>query len=147
LKVKVIPYEIGHGVYIIRMNGNKQIKDVNQDELVEIWKTGGPAYTLLIDGEIIASSGVVRQGWNRGEAWTLTGPLFYKYPKICIKAVKEYLQKIIEDEGLKRVQSLINVKHEWGDRWMKHLGFEKEGVLRKYGPEGDDYAIYSRISQ
>ena len=143
MKVEVIPYEVEHGIEILKMNG----KEIN-NQLVKIWKEGGPSFTLFIDGQIIFASGVVIvRDWVMGEAWTLTSPLFFKYIKTCYKAVKTYLDRIISDNGLVRVQSLIEVKYEWGDRWMKHLGFEREGILKHYGPNCQDYVIYSRVRQ
>jgi hypothetical protein len=140
--VEVIPFRPEHAHRIMMVNGNSSpMKD--REEIIEVWMNN-PSYTLLINDEVTMCSGIVLTKWRNGEAWTLTSPLFYKYTKTCFKIIREYLDKIIEEHNLKRVQSLIESKFAWKDSWMDHLGFQKEGVLRCFGPN-DDYVIYSRV--
>ena len=32
-----------------------------------------------------------------------------------------------------------------GEAYAQWLGFEKEGIMRKYGPDGTDYIRYARV--
>lgn len=105
----------------------------------------GCSWTLLIDDQIICCFGGIPIGPWTMEVWTLVSSLFFRYPKTCFKAIKQTLDKEMKDRGKVRAQSLIDAKWEWGPRWMEHLGFQKEGVLRSFGPDKGDMVIYSKI--
>ena len=113
----------------------------------ELWGKEGPAYTIVVDGEVVFCGGVVNIGWNRGEAWTLMSKLFYKYPKTCFKICRNQLNKVIEEHKFARVQALVDPKLYGGVRFMEHLGFEKEGLLKKYGPQSEDMWMMGRIPE
>ena len=42
-----------------------------------------------------------------------------------------------------------NVKADWMEaiRFAEFLGFEKEGLMKKFGPEGSDYLVMGRIKK
>lgn len=104
-----------------------------------------PAYTLFVNGDVVACGGVVLMGFDRGEAWTLFSILISRYPKAVIKATKSCLKNIVSEQNLKRVQALVNPKYTKGHRFLSFLGFQKEGLLRFYGPNGENMTLYSRI--
>lgn len=149
MKIELVPFETEHAMSIIDRNKKEgkflSSNGIDLNELMKAWKDGGPAYTLIIDGEVVGSSGVVLMGWKRGEAWSLLSSLFYKYPKESYGAIKKNLEVIVKDKGLRRVQSLIKLDLESGPSWMKHLGFEYEGTLKAFGPSGEDLMIFARV--
>ena len=149
MEVKIIPYEPVHAYDILERNIREcdvQLTGYpDWEQWVENWKTGGPAYTLVIDGQIVGCAGVMLLKWGRGEAWTLLSGLLYQYPKTCFKAVRDGLKGIIRDEGLTRVQALVRPDFEEGKRFMSHLGFKEEGILAAYGPGGEDVIMFGRV--
>lgn len=149
LKIEIVSFEGEHAKSIAERNEKDGLivpsKSVNIDDLVKIWKDGGPSYTMLIDEVPIVCAGVVLMGWNRGEAWTLPSKLFYRHIKGCYKEIKNILESIAREHKLIRVQSMIHPSLEVGDRWMRHLGFQYEGTLRAFSPLNEDMRIFSRI--
>jgi len=149
MKTEIVPFETDHARSIIERNEKEGKKfpsnGIDLNDVMKAWKDGGPAYTLIIDGEVVVSSGVVLMGWKRGEAWTLLSSLFYKFKKESYKAIKEGLEGIVKKEGLRRVQSMIKPDLESGPSWMKHLGFTYEVTLEAFGPNGEDFDLYKRI--
>jgi len=147
--IEVIQYKKEHAYSIFQNNMRERELGITKDfdEFATGWEVSGPAYTIIIDGSIVFCGGVILTGWNRGEAWTLMSDLFYKYPKSCYKICKNQLNEVIKEHGLKRVQAVIDVDFEDGVRFAEHLGFEKEGILKSYGPEGEDMLMFGRRIQ
>jgi RimJ/RimL family protein N-acetyltransferase len=46
---------------------------------------------------------------------------------------------VFNDLGMRRVQGAVSVNWEEAARFAHYMGFEEEGVMRKYGPDGSDY--------
>ncbi len=148
MKIDLIPYEIIHAYEIIERNVREQdlwLSGQDWETAAKGWKDGGPAFTLVIDGELVGCGGVVLMPWQCGEAWTLFSTLFFKHYRTAYKVIKENLERVIKERKLKRVQSLVNPEHEGACRFIEHLGFQCEGLLRKVGPNGEDLLIFSRV--
>ena len=151
MNIKVISYEPVHAYEII--DRNIKTHDVrltdNPDwkEFAENCKSGGPAYTLIIDGKIIFSAGVILLEWNKGEAWLLISNLFYRYKYTGFRLIKKYLAQIIETNKLRRVQALVAPEFESGKHFLTRLGFVEEADrLKAYGPDGEDFSMFGRIN-
>jgi RimJ/RimL family protein N-acetyltransferase len=145
MEIEVIPYKKEHA-YLIYENIRERDAGISSDidELSAAWERQGPAYTVIIDGELVFCGGFILMGWNRAEAWTLMSDLFYKYPKACFKICRDYTNKVINEYGLKRVQAIIDVDFEAGVRFAERLGYEEEGRLKAYGPDGEDMLMFGR---
>jgi len=147
MKVEVVPYEPIHGVKIIERNVRERgIKPYSEwRTFAQGWKDGGPAYTLFIDSEIVLSAGIILLDWKRGEAWALLSGSFYRYKKTCFKLFREHLEKIVKAHKLIRIQAVIYPDFDAAKRFMEHLGFQEEGLMRAYGPSNENMIMYSRI--
>jgi RimJ/RimL family protein N-acetyltransferase len=145
----IVPYYPAHAYEVLQRNVREQdlwLSDYPEwDQWVQGWKDGGPAYTLIMDDQVVGCAGVVLLEWGRGEAWTLLSSLFYRYKLTAIRFIKKYLQRIAEDEELKRVQAQVRCDFEAGKRFIEFLGFEREGVLRRFGPNSEDIVMYSKL--
>jgi len=149
MKDKLIPYEPLHAMWIIenmiREEDFQLSKMPELEEYVFKWKEDGPAYTLAIKDEIILCGGVMLIGWQRGEAWTLFAKNFRKYPISCFKACKWVIAEAIREHKLRRVQAVIEPCIDRAREFIERLGFTQEGTLRRFGPEGEDFAMYAKI--
>lgn len=144
MKIEVIKFKREHALYILNNNVRKHDAfDGDYDEYLKIYEDN-PAYTIVINDEIVFCGGVVDIGWRRGEAWTLMSDLFYKYPKTCFKICKEKLNELQISMGLRRLQALVDTNLEGGSHFAQHLGFEYEGLLKAYGPNGESMLIFGR---
>jgi RimJ/RimL family protein N-acetyltransferase len=150
MKIEIITYKREHAYDILDRNVREcdvwLTNAPDWEKWAVGWETSGPSYTLVIDDQIVACAGVVLMNYNRGEAWTLFSPLINKYPKTCFKAIRDELRGIVSEHGLKRVQALVRPGLEVAERFVEHLGFEKEGVLVAFGPGGEDMTMYGRIN-
>lgn len=150
MKVKIIPYEPHHIDEIMRDGARERTKKIaalsEWQDWKRIWKEKGPAHTILVDQKVLLCAGVMLMNWNRGEVWMVGSKMIKKYQKTTFSSVKKYLDMIIKEFKLRRVQGLVEPDFEEGKRFLEHLGFrlETEKGMQAYGPYGEDILLYGR---
>lgn len=60
-------------------------------------------------------------------------------------AANAFLNVVEEQYGVHRLQCTVLADFDKGIRWMRRLGFEPEGTLRKYTTLGDDCVMMARV--
>lgn len=147
--MKIVTFEKQHAYDILQHNVVERdawISGVGDfEDYVSAWKNRGPGFTVINDNGIVMSGGVALLGWRRGEAWLLLSNLFYKYPIVSTKMIRNKLSDIIGQHGLVRVQSLVYPEFNAGMRFIEMLGFECEGLLRSFGPNNEDMLMYAMV--
>lgn len=99
------------------------------------------SFTVMHKNRVLACGGVVKYTNARGEAWA----------KIDQTAREHFLKihnaarRIIATSGFNRVEATTGANFANGCRWLKLLGFEFEGVMKKYNLDGSDMALFARI--
>ena len=115
-------------------------------EIIARQAENGVAYTGIDDnGEIIAIGGVTMIWDKVGSGWVMTSDLMVKYKVWTHRAIKEILDLAIVKHNLHRIESIILEDHIVSQAWAERLGFEREGLLRKYDTEKNDYYLYARV--
>ena len=116
-------------------------------DLIALQAQKGIAYTGVNDeGKIIAVGGVVILWEGVGSGWVLTSDLLLKYKTWTHRNIKQILDITIDTQKLHRIESIILKDHCVSQKWAERLGFESEGLLRKYDSNKSDYYLYSRIA-
>jgi len=103
------------------------------------------AMTLMAEEKPVACAGLVLLGRDKAEAWVLLSNSFHPYVYTLYKGIKEGLINWLEVKKLRRIQATID-PYPKVVNWIEHLGFQYEGRLRNYGPQGQDYLMYSRVA-
>ncbi len=150
MKTKLIPYQPLHAMTIIDekiRNHDLWLTEVPGCEQWPFKWANHPAYTLVVDDEIVLCGGIMLIEWGRGEAWTLFADSFKKYPIACFRACKYVIDKVSKANHLRRVQAIVPPGLNGGRQFAERLGFEKEGLLRSFGPNGEDYLMFSKITK
>jgi hypothetical protein len=104
------------------------------------------AYTLLDDDKVLAVGGAHVMWFGAGEAWVLVSPECLGKPASFARYAKKLFDSILQDTELRRVQASIHVDDDRAYRFAEWLGFENEGVMRKYGVDGGDYYRMARVA-
>lgn len=139
------PTDIGEMVDI-REFDKEAISGVPEfDERLEVYAKTGTAYTLRVDGQVVAVAGLIMHWRHVGELWAVTSSLVTKYPVAFHRAIKLGLEELIETHKLHRVECTVLIGHKVSVKWLNRLGFEIEGIKRKYDPNGNDYFMMARI--
>ena len=120
-----------------------------QPELAEYsaayFQKHGFGLTALADDGIVGAAGVVQVLPGNWEVWSYTTELFPKYGFAVHRSVKRFLDAFTKRPNWRRYQCVVDSTHPVAVRWVEALGLEREGTLRKYGPNGEDYHQYARI--
>lgn len=101
----------------------------------------GLAWTAESENRILAIAGVEPQWENRAIAFALisgaAGPYFW--------AIHSAVSDFLNTAPFRRIEATVDVGFAQGHRWIKMLGFELEGYLRAYRPDGADMLLYARV--
>lgn len=92
-----------------------------------------------IEGDrVVAAAGAVPQDGHRAVVWAL---LSKDLPMVAVhRAVMRWLDACL----IPRLETWVMVGHEEGERWAEMLGFEAEGRMKKFRPDGDAW-LYARV--
>jgi RimJ/RimL family protein N-acetyltransferase len=103
----------------------------------------GVAFTLVSDGKIIGCAGIGQITPFCGECWMVVPEeQISKHRKLVLKTVLGVID--LMKPFYPRLQMSVRMDFDKAHVFAEHLGFVKEGVMRKYG--GDvDHALYARV--
>ena len=101
----------------------------------------GLAWTAEHNSKILAIAGVEPQWENRAIAFALIAESAGQFFPAIHKAVRDFLVRA----PYRRIEATVDVGFEQGHRWIKMLGFEIEGYMKAYRPDGADMLLYARV--
>jgi hypothetical protein len=55
--------------------------------------------------------------------------------------------RVLAGADFRRVEATGRVGFDAAHRWFSLLGFDAEGVMRGYGPDGADHVRYARVTR
>lgn len=61
------------------------------------------------------------------------------------RQIRTMFDDVMKQRGLYRAQANIHHRFDKAIRLAEWLGFENEGLMRRFGVEGDDYFRYARV--
>ena len=104
------------------------------------------AYTALLESKVFMIGGVYGLWQNVGEAWFIMSSHAYKMPFAAAKYSSLLLDHVQEDNKLQRIQASVHADDSQAVRYVEWLGFENEGLMKRYGPDGSDYYRFARVA-
>jgi hypothetical protein len=142
--MKVVPFRAAH-LNDLRLQSaqayfSSQILQPGYGEMLErdsIAFTGVDA-----NGQVVAIAGCAERWDGHATAWALMSCDAGPHLRFVMRALKGFLDNIAP---WKRIEASVDVGFPAGDRMLKLLGFEYEGLARAYSPIGGDCHIYARI--
>ena len=96
------------------------------------------------EGYILMIVGVVSVGVGVGEVFILPAKGWVHYTIDICRYIKEQIRNIQMFHH--RIQATCRTQDDKYFRFLEMFGFEREGVLRHYDTQGNDYYLYSIIS-
>lgn len=113
-----------------------------EDGYADILIESGPAFAMVdADGIVWGCAGVCELESHRALAWALIregiGTRFMSFHKnvLCFLENTEY----------PRVEMAVAMDFEKSEKWARMLGFQLEGYMKKYFPDGGDAYLYGRV--
>lgn len=106
--------------------------------------SGVPCIWTAITPEdgVIFVGGLLRITSTTEECITLWSKKAFKYSKTIVAGIQ---QKLEESQAI-RHQATVKVGFKRAERFLEGLGFQKEGVMRAFNPDGSDCSLYARIN-
>ncbi|MBN2323805.1 MAG: hypothetical protein JXQ30_08720 [Spirochaetes bacterium] len=142
-ELRIVPFELDHLNQVVF-----RAVEFGRYEFIENYKETflkGPAYSAFDGESLVFCGGVVIYWKGVGEGWLICNHTIRKYIREVCFYVGEYLKKIISEDDLHRVQATVPAQWGQGVRFLERMGFQREGLLRKYSKDAEDYYIYSRV--
>jgi len=134
-----------HTIRPFKIDDVKNLREFDQKllKIAGFADDNSPSYSGFVDDEYAFSAGIV-ESLGVGTVWVITTPLVEKYPLWFTKAVRNMLNAGKDLYKLQRIQATVLKENKKAVKWIEFLGFEREGLMRKY--VGGDHYLYSRIS-
>lgn len=138
----VLPFEPEHLDRLELQSAQLGIQPIFDDPRYALsLQKAGPAFSAEVDGEIIAALGIIPQWQNRAIAWGLIG----KKARRHLLAVHRAVDRFLVMSEYRRIETSVATNFAEGHRWARMLGFEREGTMRAYTPDGFDCDLYARV--
>ena len=120
------------------------IQDEQKHEIVGAKYPEATSFTLDDNGEILGCFAFLEVCEKRGVVCSL---ISRNAGRAMLKMVKQF-RKMLDDgmkrTGLERIEMQVLDGFDHGERFAKMLGFECEGVMRKYY-KGRNYKLFARV--
>jgi RimJ/RimL family protein N-acetyltransferase len=70
-----------------------------------------------------------------------------RHPIKVARQIRTMLDDVMWHRGIYRAQANIHSRFDRAIRLAEWLGFENEGLMRRFGAEGADYFRYAKVSK
>jgi len=105
----------------------------------------GIAQSAFDGDELIMCGGIVILHPGVAEAWLMCKEGVGAYKREVYVYSRRFLDLVESKYSLHRIQAHVRGGWKIARMFLEHLGFHKEGLLEKFGPDQEDYYIYARI--
>ena len=148
-KVVIVPFENKHAEQMLDIGLNSKLLELKPEhrKYTYFLKEVGMSFTGLVDNKPIAAGGVFHLWDGVAEGWVLATKEIYKYPVFCAKHIKKRTEMLIKNNNIKRLQTSVKADCEMAIRFAKWLGLKPGGVMKSYGPAGEDFIRFARIER
>ena len=142
---KSIPFEPGHAEELIGQ------ADINQAEKRFLLArhihdlSSGYSTSVIRNGHLLGSGGIFPVWDGLGEAWVIPSRLVQKHKKMFVKLIRENMARMTDEFQFRRLQATARADAPKSRRFLEFLGFEREGLLKAYGPDGADHVLFAKI--
>ena len=147
--VDLIPFEPEH-ILRVNLRGDEATSAQYKDSMYEwakVCHANGPSFTAVEGDKILCCAGlkVVKEGV--GEGWMVLAEegTDKKYAKNVYVQTLLHLGEMIKDLNLHRIQAWVRCDFPLGVKFLEGMGFEREGIMRKYDVDKMDCYLYSLI--
>lgn len=140
--MNIIPFEPSHVERIQLQDAQRYVISHICVEYLKHLQAVGPALSAEYEGRILACAGVAFQGFGMGVLWAFVSKDAGRHFVTLDRCVRRLLTCAPD---LKRIEAATEASFKQGCRWLELLGFEQEGLMRRYGPNGEDHYRYALI--
>jgi len=143
----IIPFESSHAYELLENSNNESLRpNIEVSQFVEDMVVPDMSFTCVTENrDLIAAGGIYLIWEGVGEAWFLGSNNLLSSPIEAVKSVKRYLNSIMKDFNLHRVQAMTLESENDLKRWMKFLNMKEEGIMNKYCRDGRNFIRWAKV--
>ena len=106
------------------------------------------SFTVLDHGHLVACVGITEMWAGVGEAWFVGSARIDEKTKAVIRLPRSGIfEETIKKHGLWRGQAACRANWPEALRFAKFMGFEEEGLMKKYGQNGEDFIRVAKFNE
>jgi len=102
------------------------------------------AVTFLYGDKVLAILGAFPFVPGVLHLWGLISDHVKECPKEFHEEVVKIMNWYVINEKPRRLQMDVHASYEVGCRWAERLGFEREGLMKGWGPNGEGFYLYGK---
>lgn len=113
-----------------------------------LWQESDPnaSWTGMMRGKPVMSFGI-RPAWRGvGEAWLLPSKYISEHTISIVRYGRKFFADLLNDGPYVRIHMSVRADNDIALKFAKTMGFEIEGIMRYFGPDGVDCYMMARIS-
>lgn len=146
-EITLLPFNPAHAL-VMRISDRHALsmhENLSLANVMHAQAATGHAITVLLNGTPAACFGSVHI-WNGvEEMWCLLEERARKYRFAMTKIAVAYRDYRVIAANLHRLQLTVRCADQRAFRWATAIGFKLEGQMRRYGPDGSDFYLMSRV--
>lgn len=98
-------------------------------------------FAVLDGDEVLLAGGALPMWENRAQIWSLLSRDAYRHMTGIHRVALRFLSTRLE----RRLEATCHAGFRPGRHWLQMLGFQYEGTLRGYTPDGFDHDLFARV--
>jgi hypothetical protein len=120
------------------------LQDEQKHEIISAKYPENTSFTIEDNGEVLGCFAFLEVCEKRGVVCSFISRNAGRAMLKMVKQFRKLLDDGMEKTGMERIELQVLDGFEHGERFAKMLGFECEGVMRKYY-KGRDYKLFARV--
>jgi hypothetical protein len=114
---------------------------------VLLYSLPGLKFSLFAGDKLLVSGGYFDQGNGVYKSWMVGTMDHWRTHWRSITEATKFVMDCMLQDGIRRLETYALASRELTGHWyVRGLGMEHEGILRGYGYQGQNVAVYSRVS-
>lgn len=136
----LVPFEPSHLARLEVQDAQRGTFPVDDPAYALSLMKAGPCWSVFVGGRVVACGGLCVQWEERAVAWAI---ISHGAPLI---PVTRSVLHVLGQRGIpRRVECFVDVSFQEGIRWAEMLGFQREGLMRAFSPDGRDHILFARV--
>ena len=120
------------------------LQDEQKHEIISAKYPEETSFTIEDNGEVLGCFAFLEVCEKRGVVCSFISRNAGRAMLKMVKQFRKMLDDGMEKTGMERIEMQVLADFNHGERFAKLLGFECEGVMRKYY-KGRDYKLFARV--
>ena len=122
------PFDINDALYLHGKAVDKLFNEYSEQFIMDTESSDGLAYSVLVDGEIVAVAGIKRVREGLGEMWAVVSQDAPRSTKL-FRALRQMLAISAKHGGFSRLRSKSRKGFAQSQRFLEFFGFEQKRLF------------------